>query len=101
MRSCGHGLRCSARVRAFDIPNCEESADYKRLYLARASMNPTALGVNLSLTISALPLRIADQISKDVPDYRRNFQRNFTARSSRSVTRLSSSRLNTQFSHAR
>ena len=41
------------------------NAVYKGLYVADASMIPTALGVNPSLTISALSLRIADQILKD------------------------------------
>ncbi len=39
---------------------------YDGLYIADASIIPTALGVNPSLTISALSLRIADQIIKEL-----------------------------------
>ena len=41
-------------------------AYYPGLYVADASVIPTALGVNPSLTISALALRIADQIVKEL-----------------------------------
>jgi choline dehydrogenase-like flavoprotein len=41
---------------------------YKGLYVADASIIPTALGINPSLTISALSLRIVDNlINKDLP----------------------------------
>ena len=39
---------------------------YEGLYIADASIMPTALGVNPSLTISALSLRIADCIIKEL-----------------------------------
>ena len=38
---------------------------YKSLYIADASMIPTSLGVNPSLTISALALRVAHQIARE------------------------------------
>jgi len=40
---------------------------YEGLYIADASIIPTALGVNPSLTISALSLRIGDQIISELP----------------------------------
>jgi choline dehydrogenase-like flavoprotein len=51
--------------RVFDCSQ-GESAVYRGLYVADASMIPTALGVNPSLTISALSLRIADKILEDI-----------------------------------
>ena len=39
---------------------------YNGLYLADAAIIPTALGVNPSLTITALALRIADNIIKEI-----------------------------------
>ena len=39
---------------------------YEGLYIADASIMPTALGVNPSLTISALSLRIADKIISEL-----------------------------------
>lgn len=40
---------------------------YEGLYIADASIIPTALGVNPSLTISALSLRVADTIISELP----------------------------------
>jgi len=42
-------------------------AFYPRLYVADASVIPTALGVNPSLTITALCLRIAEKILEELP----------------------------------
>lgn len=53
--------------RVFDTSKGGAKDVYKGLYVADASMIPTSLGVNPSLTISALSLRIADQILKDIP----------------------------------
>lgn len=53
--------------RVFDVSHGDGTAVYKGLYVADASMIPTALGVNPSLTISALSLRLADQILKELP----------------------------------
>lgn len=53
--------------RVFDTSKAGAKDVYKGLYVADASMIPTSLGVNPSLTISALSLRIADQILKDIP----------------------------------
>lgn len=39
---------------------------YEKLYVADASIISTALGVNTTLTISALALRIGDQIIKEL-----------------------------------
>jgi len=44
----------------------QEQKVYEGLYIADGSIIPTALGVNPSLTISALSLRIADNISKEL-----------------------------------
>jgi choline dehydrogenase-like flavoprotein len=46
----------------FDASKTGTRPFYEGLYIADASIIPTALGVNPSLTISALSLRIADQI---------------------------------------
>lgn len=48
--------------RVFDATKRGERPFYEGLYLADASIIPTALGVNPSLTIAALALRIADNI---------------------------------------
>ena len=54
--------------RVFDKSNSGgENGVYKGLYIADASIIPTALGVNPSLTISALSLRIVDKIIKELP----------------------------------
>jgi choline dehydrogenase-like flavoprotein len=51
--------------RVFDNTKKGDRPFYEGLYLADAAVMPTALGVNPSLTISALALRIADKIVKD------------------------------------
>jgi len=48
--------------RVFDATKSGARPFYEGLYIADASVIPTALGVNPSLTISALALRIADNI---------------------------------------
>src|SRR5262245_29597795 len=53
--------------RVFDKSKAGDKPFYERLYIADASIVPTALGVNPSLTISALSLRIADRIIADLP----------------------------------
>jgi cholesterol oxidase len=53
--------------RVFDASKGGTKDVYKGLYVADASMLQTSLGVNPSLTISAVSLRIADQILKDIP----------------------------------
>ncbi len=51
----------------FDKAKTGAAPFYEGLYIADASIIPTALGVNPSLTISALSLRIVDQIIKELP----------------------------------
>lgn len=51
--------------RVFDQSKTGGSPYYKGLYIADASFVPTALGVNPSLTISALSLRVADKIIEE------------------------------------
>jgi hypothetical protein len=51
--------------RVFDMSGQGENAVYPGLYIADASIIPTALGVNPSLTISALALRVVDKIIED------------------------------------
>jgi choline dehydrogenase-like flavoprotein len=51
--------------RVFDRTKSGDRPFYQGLYIADASIIPAALGVNPSLTISALALRVADQIIAD------------------------------------
>ena len=53
--------------RVFDKSKTGERPYYPGLYIADASIIPTALGVNPSLTISALSLRVADKILEEWP----------------------------------
>ena len=53
--------------RVFDKTKAGDRPFYEGLYIADGSIVPTALGVNPSLTISALALRIADKIIKELP----------------------------------
>lgn len=53
--------------RVFDKTKSGTDPFYKGLYIADASMIPTGLGVNPSLTISALSLRVVDKMIKDLP----------------------------------
>jgi choline dehydrogenase-like flavoprotein len=52
--------------RVFDTSKSGDRPFYEKLYIADASIIPTALGVNPSLTISALALRIADKIIEEL-----------------------------------
>jgi choline dehydrogenase-like flavoprotein len=53
--------------RVFDKSKTGGEDFYKGLYITDASIIPTALGVNPSLTISALALRAVDKIIKELP----------------------------------
>ncbi len=53
--------------RVFDKSKAGTQPFYEGLYIADASIIPTALGVNPSLTISALSLRIMDKIIEELP----------------------------------
>ena len=48
-------------------PNAPNQKFYPRLYVADGSVIPTALGVNPSLTISAVAVRIAEKIVEELP----------------------------------
>lgn len=52
--------------RVFDKTKSGERPYYEGLYVADAAIVPTSLGVNPSLTISTLALRIADKIAKEL-----------------------------------
>lgn len=52
--------------RVFDKSKTGARPFYEKLYIADASVIPTALGVNPTLTISSLALRIGDQIIKEL-----------------------------------
>src|SRR5262249_1504547 len=52
--------------RVFDTTKAGERPFYEGLYVADASIIPTALGVNPSLTISALSLRVASKIIEEL-----------------------------------
>ncbi len=51
--------------RVFDKARTGQAAFYDGLYIADASIIPTALGVNPSLTISALALRVAKKVIEE------------------------------------
>jgi cholesterol oxidase len=53
--------------RVFDKTKAGARPFYEGLYVADASIVPTALGVNPSLTISALSLRVATKIIAELP----------------------------------
>ncbi len=53
--------------RVFDTSKTDERPFHEGLYIADAARIPTALGVNPSLTISALALRTADKIIEELP----------------------------------
>lgn len=53
--------------RVFDKTKTGAQPFYDGLYIADASIIPTALGVNPSLTISALSLRIVDSMIANLP----------------------------------
>ena len=53
--------------RVFRKTQTPGEAFYPGLYIADAALIPTALGVNPSLTISALALRVADKVIEELP----------------------------------
>lgn len=53
--------------RVFDATKDGSRPFYEGLYIADAAIIPTALGVNPSLTISTLALRVADKIIEELP----------------------------------
>jgi cholesterol oxidase len=52
--------------RVFDKSKAGARRFYEKLHIADGFVIPTALGVNPSLTVSAMVLRIAEQIIKDL-----------------------------------
>jgi choline dehydrogenase-like flavoprotein len=65
-RSAADGV-CDEFGRVFDASKDGGSGVYKWLYVADASRIPTSLGVNPSLTISALALYTVDKIIDELP----------------------------------
>jgi choline dehydrogenase-like flavoprotein len=57
---------CDEFGRVFDKSKSGAGAVYPGLYVADGSMIPSALGVNPSLTISALSLRVADKLCEEL-----------------------------------
>lgn len=55
--------------RVFDQSKAGERPFYEGLYIADGAIIPTALGVNPSLTISAVSLRIADKIIEELDTF--------------------------------
>ena len=53
--------------RVYDASKSGERPFHEGLYIADAAIIPTALGVNPSLTISALALRAADKVIEELP----------------------------------
>lgn len=53
--------------RVFDKTKSGTQPFYEELYIVDASIIPTALGVNPSLTISALSVRIVDKMIANLP----------------------------------
>ena len=47
----------------------QDRPSYEGLYIADGSVIPYSIGVNPSLTISALALRISDNIIKEINEY--------------------------------
>jgi len=59
------GCRIAKSVDEGVVDEYGRAFGYKNLYIADASIIPSSLGVNPSLTISALALRIARQITRE------------------------------------
>ena len=51
--------------RVFDTSKTQDAPYYNGLYVADASIIPTSLGINPTLTISALALRVGAQVAQD------------------------------------
>ena len=66
MAADGHHGVVDQHGHVFDVSTAGATGVHKGLYVADGSMVPTALGVNPSLTITALALRIADNAIKDL-----------------------------------
>ena len=62
----GVSFRASLTGRVFDASREGGRGVYPGLYITDAAAVPTALGVNPSLTISALALRAADTIIEEM-----------------------------------